>query len=129
MVDRTLALERVRGCLEAAGQAHVLRFWPELGEQDRQRFLQELSQLRLEGLREHCEAAVEAARCPAASLDRLIQPFPPQLMGSATRSGPEAVREWEQLGECDRRSRRVLATTPFSPSCLSSSVEKPQETS
>lgn len=115
MVDRTLALERVRGCLEAAGQAHVLRFWPELGEQDRQRFLQELSQLHLEGLREHCEAAVEAAHCPAASLDRLIQPFPPQFMGSATRSGLEAEREWEQLGECDHHSRRILSTTRFNP--------------
>lgn len=95
-----LPLERVQRCLEAAGQAHVLRFWPELGEQDRERFLQELSLLHLEGLQEHCAAAAEAARSPAASLDRLVEPFPPGSIGSATRSSPECVREWEQLGEC-----------------------------
>lgn len=100
MADRTLAVERLRRGLEAAGQAHVLRFWPELGEQDRGRFLQELSLLHLEGLREHCAAAAAAAASPPASLDRLIEPFPPEAIGGAARSGPERVREWEQLGEC-----------------------------
>lgn len=100
MADGTLRLERLQRRLEAAGQAHVLRFWPELGEQERRRLLQELSLLQPEALREHCAAAAEAAASPAASLDGLIEPLPPQSIGSATRSGPERVREWEQLGEC-----------------------------
>lgn len=100
-------MERVRRCLEAAGQAHVLRFWPELGEQERERFLQELALLHLEGLQEHCAAAAEAAASPPARLDPLIQPFPPECIGGATRSGPERVREWEQLGECLRTPQLV----------------------
>uniref|UniRef100_H3CBN2 UDP-N-acetylglucosamine pyrophosphorylase 1, like 1 n=1 Tax=Tetraodon nigroviridis TaxID=99883 RepID=H3CBN2_TETNG len=71
MADRLQVLERVRRRLEAAGQAHVLRFWPELGEPERERLLQQLALLPLERLAEH--------------------------VGSATGSAPERVREWEQL--------------------------------
>lgn len=99
MADRMVPLERVRRCLDRAGQAHVLQFWPELCEQDRERFLQELSVLHLEGLEEHCSAAAKAAGSPPASLDQHIEPFPPQSIGSVTRSDPECLREWEKLGE------------------------------
>ncbi|XP_056875444.1 UDP-N-acetylhexosamine pyrophosphorylase-like protein 1 [Takifugu flavidus] len=98
MADRMLPLERVERCLDRAGQAHVLQFWPELCEQDRERFLQELSVLHLEGLEEHCSAAAKAADSPSSSLDQHIEPFPPQSIGSMTRSDPECLREWEKLG-------------------------------
>lgn len=86
--------------MDSAGQAHVLQFWPELCEQDRDRLLQELSLLHLDGLEEHCAAAAKAADSPPACLDQHIEPFPPGSRGSVTKSDPECLREWERLGEC-----------------------------
>ncbi|XP_058472715.1 UDP-N-acetylhexosamine pyrophosphorylase-like protein 1 [Solea solea] len=94
----TLPLEEVKRRLELAGQPHLLHFWPELSEDERQRFLQELSQLDLDGLRGHCEEAAAAAAAPAASLDRHIEPVPAELIGSVRRSEQSSLAEWEREG-------------------------------
>lgn len=95
-----LSLEQVRQSLETAGQSHVLRFWSELCEQERTDFLQELSQLDLKGLKEHCEGAARAAACPSASLDQDIEPVPPEAIGSVTKSDKGSLADWENEGEC-----------------------------
>ncbi|XP_035523667.1 UDP-N-acetylhexosamine pyrophosphorylase-like protein 1 [Morone saxatilis] len=93
-----LSLERVERSLESAGQSHVLQFWSELSEEDREGFLQELSQLDLDGLKEHCEGATRAAASPPASLDQNIEPVPPEFIGSVRRSDKRSLSEWENEG-------------------------------
>ncbi|XP_070780779.1 UDP-N-acetylhexosamine pyrophosphorylase-like protein 1 isoform X1 [Enoplosus armatus] len=92
------SLERVEQGLERAGQSHVLQYWPELREEERDGFLEELSQLDLEGLRGHCEGAAGAAACPPASLDQHIEPVPPEFIGSVRRSDQASLSEWENEG-------------------------------
>ncbi|KAG7235545.1 hypothetical protein INR49_002591 [Caranx melampygus] len=92
------SVDQVRQSLESAGQTHVLRFWPELCEEERAAFLRELSQLDLEGLREHCEGAAGAAGSPAASLDQHLEPVPPQFIGSVRKSDPSCLSAWEDEG-------------------------------
>ncbi|XP_061576733.1 UDP-N-acetylhexosamine pyrophosphorylase-like protein 1 [Cololabis saira] len=101
------SLEQLQRGLEAAGQAHVLRFWPELGAEERAAFLRELGGLDLRGLREHCEGAARAAAAaagegsPGAGLDRSpdrdMEPIPPELVGGGEGSGDERSR-WEEEG-------------------------------
>lgn len=95
-----LSLEQVRQSLESAGQSHLLQFWSELCEQERKRFLQELSQLDLKGLKEHCEGAARAAASPSASLDRHLEPVPPESIGSVRKSDRSSLADWENEGEC-----------------------------
>lgn len=92
------SLEEVRRLLELSNQAHVLRFWPELEESERESFLRELSELDLRGLREHCEGAARAAADPPAQLDHLMQPVHAEVMGGTRRSDPSSLQEWEQEG-------------------------------
>lgn len=94
-----LSLEQVKQSLESAGQSHVLQFWSELCEQERDRFLQELSMLDLDGLKEHCEGAVRAAASPSASLDLHLEPVPPESIGSVRKSDKSSLAEWENHGE------------------------------
>lgn len=94
-----LSLEQVKQSLESAGQAHVLQFWPELSEEQRDAFLQELAQLDLKGLKAHCEAAAKAAASPPDSLDQHIEPIPPEFIGSVRKSGGDCLTEWEKRGE------------------------------
>lgn len=122
---KMLSLEHVERSLGSAGQSHVLQFWPELCEEERVRFLQELSQLDLKGLKDHCEGAARAAASPPDSLDQHIEPVPQELIGSARTSDRSSLAEWEDEGECFR-GRRVRATTwsslltnaPLNVTCL-----------
>ncbi|XP_028273309.1 UDP-N-acetylhexosamine pyrophosphorylase-like protein 1 [Parambassis ranga] len=92
------SLVEVKQGLESAGQAHVLQFWPELSEEERTVFLQELAQLDLQGLKEHCETAAKAAASPPASLDQHLEPVPPECIGSVRRSDRKFLTEWENEG-------------------------------
>ncbi|CAN9504660.1 unnamed protein product [Ophioblennius macclurei] len=92
------SLELIQRALEDAGQSHVLRFWPELSAQDREHFLQELAQLDLQGLRDHCEGAARAAASPGSDPDLNIEPVPPQSLGSVRKSSREELNGWEREG-------------------------------
>lgn len=94
------SFEQVKQSLESAGQAHVLQFWPELCEEERDVFLEELAQLDLKGLKDHCEGAAKAAASPPDSLDQHIEPIPPEFIGSVKKSGRDSLEEWERRGEC-----------------------------
>lgn len=97
-------LEEIRRGLEAAGQTHVLRFWSELAEGERETFLQDLALLDLKALRKHCEAARAAAAAsdpdPHQDRDRDqdMEPIPPQSIGSVRKSDSGALSEWEDQG-------------------------------
>ncbi|XP_069465836.1 UDP-N-acetylhexosamine pyrophosphorylase-like protein 1 [Ambystoma mexicanum] len=93
-------MEQVRRQLEEAGQAHLLRFWPELDPEGRAVLLGELSALDLRELRQHCLSAAAAAsrRKGLDEIQRDMKPMPPELVGSVCHSDPEALASWEQEG-------------------------------
>uniref|UniRef100_A0A665WLS3 UDP-N-acetylglucosamine pyrophosphorylase 1 n=1 Tax=Echeneis naucrates TaxID=173247 RepID=A0A665WLS3_ECHNA len=93
--------------LESAGQSHVLQFWPELCEEERDGLLQELSQLDLEGLREHCEGAARAAASPSVRVDQYMEPVPPESVGSVRKSEPDRLSAWESEGLLQISQSRV----------------------
>lgn len=94
-----LSLEQVKQGLESAGQSHVLQFWSELCETERERFLQQLSQLDLGGLREHCEEAVKAAGSQSPRQHQNLEPIPPESIGSVRKSDKGSLDEWENEGK------------------------------
>ncbi|KAM9306204.1 UDP-N-acetylhexosamine pyrophosphorylase-like protein 1 [Pholidichthys leucotaenia] len=101
------SLEQVKKGLDSAGQSHILRFWTALTEEERGTFLQELAQLDLAGLKEHCEGAAKAAASPPVSLDRHIQPVPPESIGSVRKSGSACLTQWENEGLLQISKNRV----------------------
>lgn len=106
-------LEELRLGLEAAGQAHVLRFWSELGPAERDTFLQELSQLDLDRLRESCEAAREAAALDRdQDRDMDMEPIPAQYIGSVRSSDSSALAQWQDRGSIHLVHHK-LSTTKF----------------
>ncbi|XP_053852385.1 UDP-N-acetylhexosamine pyrophosphorylase-like protein 1 isoform X1 [Vidua macroura] len=89
--------EEVRARLERCGQGHLLRFWAELDTAQRGALLAALPP----GLGEHCRLAAAAGarqRGPHERLDGRMEPLPPELLGSARRSGPAALQRWEAEG-------------------------------
>ncbi|MBN3319432.1 UAP1L protein, partial [Atractosteus spatula] len=105
-----ISVEEARARLEAAGQSHLLRFWPELSPGERRRFLGELAQFDPAQLRGHCRAAAEAARRePSAHdrLDRRLEPVPPEFVGGVGRSDPDTLKAWEDEGFLQISRNRV----------------------
>lgn len=105
-------MEEIRRGLEAAGQTHVLRFWSELAEGERETFLQDLALLDLKALRKHCEAARTAATAasdPHQDRDQDMEPIPPQSIGSVRKSDSSALSEWEDKGSNPHRCFHFIA--------------------
>ncbi|XP_073334704.1 UDP-N-acetylhexosamine pyrophosphorylase-like protein 1 [Pagrus major] len=102
-----LSLEQVRQGLESAGQSHVLQFWSELSEEERDSFLQELSQLDLDGLKDHCESPARSAASLPSKLDEHMEPVPPEFIGSVKKSDQSALEEWENEGLLKISENRV----------------------
>lgn len=94
-----LSLEQVKQGLESAGQSHVLQFWSELCETERDRFLQQLSQLDFEGLKGHCEEAAKAVGSQSPRQHQHLEPIPPESIGSVRKSDKGSLDEWENEGK------------------------------
>ncbi|XP_023678878.1 UDP-N-acetylhexosamine pyrophosphorylase-like protein 1 isoform X2 [Paramormyrops kingsleyae] len=96
-----ISIEEARSRLDLAGQSHILQFWDELGAEERNRFLADLSYLDPEELRDHCRGAAEAAsRCssPQDRLDELMEPVPMEFIGGVCRSDKKTLDDWENEG-------------------------------
>ena len=93
-----LSLEEVTSFLDRAGQSHVLQFWSELSEDERNDFLVELSGLDLNALKQHCEEAVSAAASQPERVDPDIQPVTEEFVGSLLKSDQATLVQWENEG-------------------------------
>lgn len=93
--------EETRARLERAGQAHLLRFWAELGPGERAALLAALALPGAEELGEHCRRAAEAGAREPGPLERSgrrMEPVPAELLGSVRRSEPATLARWEAEG-------------------------------
>jgi len=105
-LEERYALHRAR--LEAAGQEHVLRFWPELDDEERRQLLDDLDQVDLG----RCTALIEShvRRVPEVELPLRIEPpksFPAEPGPDQKEQYTRAVR----LGEKAIGSGKVAAFT------------------
>ncbi|CAL8405757.1 unnamed protein product [Arctogadus glacialis] len=102
-----LSLEEVTSFLDRAGQSHVLQFWSELSEDERNDFLVELSGLDLNALKQHCEEAVSAAASQPERVDPDIQPVTEEFVGSLLKSDQATLVQWENEGLLQISENRV----------------------
>ncbi|XP_056444264.1 UDP-N-acetylhexosamine pyrophosphorylase-like protein 1 [Gadus chalcogrammus] len=102
-----LSLEEVTSFLDRAGQSHVLQFWSELSEDERNDFLVELSGLDLNALKQHCEDAVSAAASQPERVDPDIQPVTEEFVGSLLKSDQATLVQWENEGLLQISENRV----------------------
>ncbi|KAL8174210.1 UNVERIFIED_CONTAM: UDP-N-acetylhexosamine pyrophosphorylase-like protein 1 [Gekko kuhli] len=95
--------EEIRRRLERVGQAHLLRFWPELEPAQRNSLWETLVQLDADELAEHCKRAAEACAREQGGrgqvrLDGDLEPIPAEFFGSVRRSDRATLERWEEEG-------------------------------
>lgn len=93
-----MTFDNIRQRYEAAGQGHLLQFWPKLSEEERASLLSQLEELDVERVNRIYKKAVsnETELAENAGQD-LIEPLPEDatdsVIGDATKE-----KEWRQIG-------------------------------
>lgn len=92
-------IDKLQARYEAAGQGHLLKFWPELNETERDALRKQLEALDIERVNRIFKKSIEAesrASDPSIPSDP-IEPLPQELSDSVV-GAPEKEAEWRQVG-------------------------------
>lgn len=93
-----MSLESIKARYEAAGQGHLLKFWPQLSDNEKASLLKQLNSLDIERVNRIYKKAVTAeadASNPNVPSDT-IEPLPKEASESINRV--ENVAEWRRIG-------------------------------
>lgn len=101
--------ESIKQRLDAIGQSHVLRFYPELPEPGRQALLSQLERLPLEGIPELVERYVRNK--PDLSVPGPLEPVPYYSKDPGAARRPWDRERYRREGEALLRSGKVAAFT------------------
>lgn len=81
------------------GQEHLLKFWDGLSAEERTALDRELRSLELEEINQSFKEAMLTLESAAEKIDDHIQPLPPSVCGSITRTEPARLEEFNNKGE------------------------------
>ncbi|KAJ4485771.1 nucleotide-diphospho-sugar transferase [Lentinula aciculospora] len=91
------SFESIRARYEAAGQDHVLKFWPQLTDSEKASLLEQLDALDIERVnRIYKKAVIAESEAGNLTTSDPVEPLPKDASGSVTHV--ELANEWRQIG-------------------------------
>ncbi|KAG8238241.1 hypothetical protein J437_LFUL018186 [Ladona fulva] len=91
----------LKNVLAKYGQQHLLQFWDELDEDEKHELLEDLSEIDFEYVSNLFRKAMEMPKEELEKLDERLQPIPADWRGSITKTGPDTLSKYENIGlEC-----------------------------
>lgn len=84
--------------LRKFGQEHLVKYWEELDEVQKNELTADLERVDVSELSEYYERVKADLTMQAQELDALMQPIPKELTGSYENSSPEQLRKYELDG-------------------------------
>ncbi|XP_033342393.2 UDP-N-acetylglucosamine pyrophosphorylase mmy [Megalopta genalis] len=92
-------MEVLRRNLAAFGQEHLLQFWDQLSEKERDELRQDITELNLEEVTLCYERAMHvSSSMQRGSLDDKVSPIPKERIGSVKTTNGEQIKIYEKLG-------------------------------
>lgn len=96
--------------LKQYGQEHLVNFWSDLNETERQQLFNDIQATNLAEVTEIFRHTVQSANHDEdLKLDEHLQPIPPELHGAITRTSPELLKHYERLALEQVSEGRVAA--------------------
>uniref|UniRef100_A0A0A9ZAE6 UDP-N-acetylglucosamine diphosphorylase n=3 Tax=Lygus hesperus TaxID=30085 RepID=A0A0A9ZAE6_LYGHE len=92
------SIEDCRSHLQKFGQEHLLQFWDQLSEDDRDELLHDLKDINLEEVISYFKTATESLKDNEEKLDDRLKPIPNNLYGAVSRTSPELLATYEDEG-------------------------------
>jgi len=90
-------VEKLRQQLQEYGQEHLLQFWPQLDEDERQELVRSIQEINLAEVIKFFRHTIQSANNDEEKLDEHLQPIPSELHGAITRTSPELLRHYDNL--------------------------------
>lgn len=93
-----MSKQELLNLLQPYGQEHLLNFWDELSEQERDSLRNELKQLDVGELVGNFKTAMLDFSEQVKEVDSAMQPIPSELKGSFAKSNQEQLKLYEEIG-------------------------------
>lgn len=93
-----MSFESLRDQLAAHGQGHLIRFWQELNENERENLSREIQQLDLVEITRIFQRAMDASKVILEKLDDDLMPIPQTHYESVPNMSKEKITEYETIG-------------------------------
>lgn len=90
--------EEVRASLKTHGQEHLLKFWPQLTEEQRCQLMTDLRYIDFGRTSLAFKQATDGGAGDPGSLDDLLEPIPTDRHGSVSRCSPEKLEAYRNEG-------------------------------
>ncbi|KMQ91838.1 udp-n-acetylhexosamine pyrophosphorylase, partial [Lasius niger] len=104
----TTSMEDLRRKLNEYDQEHLLKFWEELTDEDRNQLENDIEELDLQETTAYFRRAVESSQCIGQSmLDDKVQPIDEAKVASVKTSTKEELKRYEELGLTEVADSRV----------------------
>ncbi|XP_012134840.1 UDP-N-acetylglucosamine pyrophosphorylase mmy [Megachile rotundata] len=101
-------MESLRTKLAEYGQEHLLKFWDQLSEKERNELHQDLSKLNLVEVTSYLQKATYASSCMLKNtLDDKVSPIPKESIGSVKTASKKQLEAYEKLGLQEVANGRV----------------------
>lgn len=84
--------------LACYGQEHLVRFWDDLNDEERNLLVADITELNLEEVKSFYERATASLEENAEKLDDRLQPVPESTFMSTTRTSKEQLKIYENEG-------------------------------
>lgn len=88
-------IEELRGRLEEANQGHLLQYWDQLSDSEKQQLYKELSPRDFNEINGFYKAAMEDLSSASEKLDDLLEPLPKEVCGRAVNTGQETLLQYD----------------------------------
>jgi len=97
LYSQAMSYDTILKRYEAAGQDHLLQFWPKLSEAERESLLTQLAELDIERVNRIYEKTVGSNEAAEASGEDIIEPLPEDAADSVIGDAKRET-EWREIG-------------------------------
>lgn len=91
-------MDKVKQLLSDHNQQHLMQFWDQLDNNERELLMEDIQSLRLEEVVKFFRKTASETNDDQEKLDDRIQPIPAELHGSITRTTPEKLKAYQYEG-------------------------------
>jgi UDP-N-acetylglucosamine/UDP-N-acetylgalactosamine diphosphorylase len=91
-------VEELKARLQDADQEHLLQYWNELSDSEKQELYNELSHRDFKEINEFYKTAMADVASASEKLDELLEPLPKAVCGRVVKTDPETLSQYNNDG-------------------------------
>ncbi|KAJ8299261.1 hypothetical protein KUTeg_023321 [Tegillarca granosa] len=91
-------IESLKSRLASNGQEHLLNYWDDLSNEEKEQFYKELNSLDYEEINRDFKTAMQTLQSASEKIDDLLQPLPAEVCGSISTCDKNTLKNYQTQG-------------------------------